>query len=121
MPEEVGSEEPRFVGRHPAVIIHHEHANADDKLYDPRAGLGIFYRWKPRDVAAMCQEHNVRPTIHLSVLERDAHGTEDYAPGNLAADARVVITPTGNADKDAVALERARAAESVLRAAHVDG
>src|SRR3954452_21493411 len=26
-----------------------EHANVDDNLYDPRAGIGIFYRWLPRD------------------------------------------------------------------------
>jgi uncharacterized protein (DUF2235 family) len=95
-----------------------DHANVDDKVYDPRAGLGVFYRWKPRDMAALCAANRVAPTVHLSVLERIAHGTEDYAPGNLAPDARVVITPTGNAPADASALTRARAAEAVLRDAH---
>src|SRR5262249_20593062 len=90
----------------------------DDKLYDPRAGLGIFYRWKPRDIVAMCDENNVHPVIHLSVLERVAHGTEDYAPGNLPPNANVVITPTGESEKDAAALQRARAVQSVLRSAH---
>jgi hypothetical protein len=98
-----------------------EHANVDDKLYDPRAGLGMFYRWKPRDMAAICHENNVRPTIHLSVLERLAHGTEDYAPGNLAPRARVVITPVGDSEKNAPALERAREVEEVLHRAHADG
>ncbi len=27
-----------------------------DKLYDPRSGSGMFYRWRPRDVAALCAE-----------------------------------------------------------------
>jgi hypothetical protein len=85
--------------------LYREHANVDDKLYNPRAGLGIFYRWKPRDVATMCKENNVPPAIHLSVLERVAHGTEDYTPGNLASDATVVITPTGDPEKDQSASE----------------
>ena len=95
-----------------------DHANVDDKVYDPRAGLGVFYRWKPRDMAALCADNRVAPTVHLSVLERIAHGTEDYAPGNLAPDARVVITPTGDPASDAAALTRARAAEAVLHEAH---
>jgi uncharacterized protein (DUF2235 family) len=95
-----------------------DHANVDDKVYDPRAGLGVFYRWKPRDMAALCAANRVAPTVHLSVLERIAHGTEDYAPGNLAPDARVVITPSGDAGADAAALARARAVEAVLHEAH---
>ena len=59
-----------------------EHLNADDKLYDPRAGLGIFYRWKPRDITALSQKAGIqRPIVHVSALERVAHGTEDYVPG----------------------------------------
>ena len=27
-----------------------EHGSVDDKLYDSRAGLGVFYRWKPRNM-----------------------------------------------------------------------
>jgi uncharacterized protein (DUF2235 family) len=95
-----------------------DHANVDDKVYDPRAGLGVFYRWKPRDMAALCAANRVAPAVHLSVLERVAHGTEDYAPGNLAPNARVVITPTGDAGADAAALTRARAVEGVLHRAH---
>ncbi len=69
-----------------------EHANVDDKLYDPRSGLGLFYRWRIRDMRALCLANGVAPRLHLSVLERIAHGTEDYAPGNLAPDATVVFT-----------------------------
>jgi len=98
--------------------LYQEHANVDDKVYDPRAGLGVFYRWKPRDMATMCAVNDVLPTVHLSVLERVAHGTEDYTPGNLAPNARVVITPTGDTDADASAQARAEAVETVLRAGH---
>jgi hypothetical protein len=53
-------------------------------------------------------------------MERIAHGTEDYSPGNLPPDAKVVITPTGNEEKDATALTRALAAESILKSAHAN-
>lgn len=97
-----------------------DHANVDDKLYDPRAGLGVFYRWKPRDIAQLCHGNGVTPAIHLSVMERIAHGTEDYSPGNLPPDARIVITPTGDQEKDATAMTRALAAEMVLKSAHAN-
>jgi hypothetical protein len=97
--------------------VYREHAHVDDKLYDPRAGLGLFYRWKPRDMAALCGESGAPPAVHLSVLERVAHGTDDYAPGNLAPDATVVITPTGDRAKDQAAGERAKEAMAVLRLA----
>ena len=95
-----------------------DHANVDDKLYDPRAGTGVFYRWKPRDIAQLCRANGVTPAIHLSVMERIAHGTEDYSPGNLPPDARVVITPNGHQEKDAATMTRALAAEIILKSAH---
>ncbi len=95
-----------------------EHANVDDKLYDPRSGMGTFYRWLPRDVAGMCEASGVTPRLHLSVLERIAHGTDDYRPGNLPANSQVVFTRTGDPVKDAAAAERANAAETVLREGH---
>ena len=101
--------------------LYREHANADDKLYDPRAGTGIFYRWLPRDMEAICAKHGVAPLIHLSVLERLAHGTGDYAPGNIAPHARVVITHADDPGEDPPVLTRARAAEAVLHAAHRNG
>jgi uncharacterized protein (DUF2235 family) len=68
------------------------HASVDDKLYDPRAGLGVFYRWKIRDIADLCRKHDAPVKVHVSVLERLAHGTDDYAPGNVPSTAQVVIT-----------------------------
>jgi len=90
------------------------HLNVDDKLYDPRSGFGILYRWKPRDVAQICSDHGVEPKVHLSVLERAAHGTEDYSPGNLPAGAELVFTSTGDPAQDAVAQARTRELQRVL-------
>jgi hypothetical protein len=97
--------------------LYQGHASADDKLYDPRAGLGIFYRWAPRDIDRLCRDNGVRPKIHLSALERVAHGTDDYAPGNLPLDAEVVFTPTGEADADDASRVRAEAAQKLLHEA----
>jgi uncharacterized protein (DUF2235 family) len=98
--------------------LYREHGNVDDKLYDSRAGLAVFYRWLPRDMRVMCHKVDVEPLIHLSAVERITHGTDDYAPGNLAPNAKVVITPTGHSSKDAAAWARARAVELVLHNAH---
>ena len=72
-----------------------EHASVDDKLYDPRAGAGVFYRWRIRDIGRSARR-TTSSRIHVSVLERIAHGTDDYSPGNLPADAEVVYTPPPN-------------------------
>ncbi len=100
------------------VELYRGHATVDDKLYDPRAGRGIFYRWAPRDITRYCRANNVTPRIHLSVAERIAHGTDDYAPGNLPADVSVVITPTGSGAADGPAQRRAEAVQRVIRQAH---
>jgi hypothetical protein len=71
-----------------------DRASVDDKLYDSRAGLGTFYRWKPRDIEEICRRNSINQVrIHTSVLERIAHSTEDYAPANLATNVTVVSTP----------------------------
>src|SRR4051794_22320555 len=44
--------------------------------------------------------------------------TEDYAPGNLAPDALVDFTPSGDPATDAVVRKRAQAAQDVLHLAH---
>jgi uncharacterized protein (DUF2235 family) len=95
-----------------------DHANVDDKLYDPRAGLGIFYRWRIRDVAALCYRAGVRPKIHLSAVERIAHGTDDYAPGNLPADPTVVFTEPAERGHRPLLLQRAANLEEVIHQAH---
>ena len=102
-----------------------EHGNVDDKLYDSRVGLGIFYRWKPRGMRDVCesQKAELPPAIHLSVLERIAHGTDGYNPGTLAGEASVTFTRSRNPDPavaaadDASAGLRAKLAETALRQA----
>jgi uncharacterized protein (DUF2235 family) len=94
-----------------------EHANVDDKLYDPRAGLGVFYRWKIREVAAICRKNNVTPRIHSSVFERIAHGTEDYAPGNIPSDTRIAITPPDDPQDLNFVQRRALRMQAVLQSA----
>ena len=94
------------------------HASVDDMLYDSRAGLAAFYRWAPRDVTAYCRKSNMAPAIHLSVAERIAHGTADYAPGNFPADATIVFTPTGSPEQDRQLQRRAEATGQVIRQAH---
>jgi hypothetical protein len=97
------------------------HASVDDKLYDPRSGPGCLYRWKPRHTAAMCRERQVVPRVHISVVERIAHGTDDYGPGNLMPGAGVVFTHTGHSSRDAATALRARAAQAALRRVHGQG
>jgi uncharacterized protein (DUF2235 family) len=93
-----------------------DHANMDDKVYDPRSGLGIFYRWKPRNIGRICRENSVTPSLHVSVLERVAHGTENYTPGNIPANSRVVFTPEENAQQEVFMQQRAKNVEGVLAA-----
>jgi uncharacterized protein (DUF2235 family) len=102
-----------------------EHANADDKLYDSRAGLGVFYRWYPRDMQRLCesQRAGLPPLIHLSALERIAHGTDGYNPGTLTREIKVTFTPSNRRDpveatrENAAAGLRAQAVQAALRQA----
>ena len=67
-------------------------ADVNDKRYDSRAGLGVFYRWTPRDIEQLCAKCHVTPQIHRSVFERIARNTEGYAPGGLPTELRIVST-----------------------------
>jgi uncharacterized protein (DUF2235 family) len=68
-----------------------EHQNVHDKLYDSRSGLGFYYRYGPRDIAAISRAAGIdRPRIHASVLERIGLRTEGYAPGSIPPGSVVV-------------------------------
>jgi hypothetical protein len=102
------------------------HASVDDTLYDPRAGLGLFYRWAPRDVRKYCTDSGVPARIHLTVGERIAHGTADYAPGNVPGGVTVAVTPgyppgPESERKTRILQHRAAAIEQVMRKALPDG
>jgi hypothetical protein len=92
-----------------------------DKLYDPRSGLGMFYRWKPRDVAALSARRGIAvPKVHLSVIERIVQAPCGYAPGNIPQHCEIVATeddPAVRLCDIARAIARAQAstgAESLL-------
>ena len=60
-----------------------EEQNVHDKMHDSRAGFGIYYRYAPRDIHALCRRAHCSPAIHHSVIERITENTAGYAPGNL--------------------------------------
>ena len=69
------------------------HQDVHDELYDARAGLGVYYRWEPRNLVKLCRAHHMtQPKIHVSVFERIANGIGWYAPANLPYRCRVVRT-----------------------------
>lgn len=72
----------------------------DGRIYDPRSGLGGYYRYGPRDIWRQSQEllarqgEAARPRIHESVLHRIKNRAHSYAPKGLPAHYDVV-TVTG--------------------------
>lgn len=96
-----------------------EHGNVDDKMYDSRAGVGVFYRWKPRNMLKLCidQKTAMPPAVHLSALERIAHGTDGYAPGTLAPAVSVTFTPSDDIKQNEALIVRAKAAKSAVDSA----
>lgn len=93
-----------------------ERRNVTDKLYNSRAGLAVYYRYAPRDIARLCEAHHAPPRIHVSALERVVQGTEGYAPGNIPMTNTVVVTDNSGADVPPVsqALRGALAGQSSL-------
>jgi uncharacterized protein (DUF2235 family) len=73
-------------------LMYRDGTDVDDKLYDPRAGLGMFYRWRPRNVAELCRKSNVAPKVHRTVFQRIARNTEGYAPGSVPPASEVVTS-----------------------------
>jgi hypothetical protein len=84
--------ELRFID-HDRELYRHRR-NVTDKLYDSRSGVGVYYRYKPRDIGGeFCQKyHIITPKIHNSVIERIKQRTEGYAPGNIPFDCEFVST-----------------------------
>jgi uncharacterized protein (DUF2235 family) len=71
--------------------LYHGAADVNDKRYDSRAGFGVLYRWKPRNVEHLCQVcHHLTPKVHRSVFERISRGTEGYAPGAVPTSCEVI-------------------------------
>ena len=81
---------------HPGTV-----QDKDGRIYDPRAGLGGYYRYGPRDLTAIGKELLSRqgapavPRIHESVLKRIQNRAHSYASKGLPAYYEVV---TGNGE-----------------------
>jgi uncharacterized protein (DUF2235 family) len=79
-------------------------ADVNDKRYDSRSGLGVFYRWKPRDVQQLARKNKVRRIkVHRSIFERIARNTEGYAPGALPTDCEVVSSTAEQTVRESIA------------------
>ncbi len=80
-----------------AVDHYRDVASRNGRIYDPRTGLGIFYRYQPRSLANLMAGRlapGARPLVHESVILRMAEGTDHYAP--IAIDTDVDILAEGN-------------------------
>ena len=60
-------------------------ASPTGRKYDARSGLGLFYRYQPRDAQTLMGKGN-RPIAHHSVMTRMALGYDGYAPISLPYD-----------------------------------
>jgi hypothetical protein len=74
-----------------------EHQIVADKLHNSRAGLALYYRWRPRRLSELCTAANVEPQLHVSVYDRTAQAVEGYAPANVPPRAWVNFTDAADA------------------------
>jgi uncharacterized protein (DUF2235 family) len=106
-------DEAESVGLHYDRLIRHEiaaHVNPDGEQYDSRAGIAGYYRYGPRQVAALCNDkkHGVAvPAVHVhpAAFERIAAWRRDYEPVSLGGPFFVAGAP--KAPADSAALENA--------------
>ena len=66
------------------------------RIYDSRAGFGVYYRYSPRQipVGTDTEDLRIRPIIHGSVVMRMAYGSDLYAPISLRREFWV-LAPNG--------------------------
>jgi hypothetical protein len=107
-------------------VLYRDGTDVDDKLYDPRSGLGMFYRWKPRNAADICRHSSVQPKVHRTVFQRIARNTEGYAPGSVPPDSTVISSSSPQHSESVQALVRSHHADGAAliereRRAHVLG
>lgn len=69
-------------------------ADSDGPLYDSRAGVGRFYRYRTRDLGQSSQDAGIgKPALHPSVLARLTSRVQDYAPTGIPAEFNVAPAP----------------------------
>ncbi len=74
-----------------------KHADWHGPQHDSRAMAAAYYRYKPRNLEALCNDAKSgvrihRPRIHRSVMERIAGNVVPYAPTGLPGDYEVAAT-----------------------------
>jgi uncharacterized protein (DUF2235 family) len=67
-------------------------ANIQDKLYDSRSGLSVYYRYKPRNLKRFAEYTPIK--IHVSAFHRILACTDNYAPGHIVTFQPEVNDPT---------------------------
>jgi uncharacterized protein (DUF2235 family) len=81
-------------------------ANPTGRIYDPRSGFGMLYRYAPRDVQSLMLDGNT-PIVNGSVMTRIASGTEGYAPISLPENIDVLAPIGAPVHFDVKAVEKA--------------
>lgn len=84
-----------------AVLYARSSADKDGRLYDPRNGVGGYYRYGPRKIYDLCHRRASRreddevtidvPKIHESAIDRVVNGAHAYAPIGIPARYAVVM------------------------------
>jgi uncharacterized protein (DUF2235 family) len=81
----------------PQTLMHPKTVeDKDGRIYDPRSGLGGYYRYGPRDLNTLGKEYlsrgggNAVPKIHESVLARIRNKAHVYAPNGIPAEYKLV-------------------------------
>ncbi len=104
------------------------------RIYDSRAGLASYYRYRPRRIGTDRDANEVVPLVHHSVIERIAFGSDKYAPITLPSDFDVLLPDgtteprSGSAPEVApaapngqdTAMSRYRAAQQTITAANAE-
>lgn len=92
-----------FKAANPEAIAEIKEAqDKDGRLYDSRSGSGAYYRYGPRRISRLCNEHFSRtlndevyvaaPKIHESVFKRIKNNAHVYAPIGIPHNYEVVVT-----------------------------
>jgi uncharacterized protein (DUF2235 family) len=80
---------------------HRRDSDPNGQIYDSRAGLGMYYRYGPRDLRRIAEAANVKVIkIHAGALERIKQATDEYAPTGLPKDYTVEPPGAGPVESD---------------------
>ena len=82
-------------------------ANVHSELYDSRKGPGVYYRYGPRKIDALCQAASIEePKIHVTAVERMDRSTKSYGPVNLPNTFDVVGTDPNTCQEERDSLDK---------------